>query len=306
MTPTELRTKRPRQVNGHSAELRFRLSYRPPLDWEQILGFLARRAIPQVEVVQDGAYYRTVKLTRKGREHVGFLEARHEADRQMISVRLSDALLSVCGEALERIRRLFDLHADPANINAALGSLALDRPGLRVPGSFDGFEIAVRAILGQQISVAGARTLAGRLAARFGAAVSTPVPTLGHIFPTPLAIAQASVKEIRDLGITARRAESLIALAQAINGGNLILEPGNRLEGTLRSLRKIPGVGEWTAQYIAMRALSWPDAFPHTDLGIRRALGENNPKKIIEIAEKWRPWRAYAALHLWAAAGKNL
>ena len=160
--------------------------------------------------------------------------------------------------------------------------------------------MAVRAILGQQVSVAAARTLAGRLAVRFGAPISVPFPSLDRLFPKPAEIARASAVEICQLGITVRRAQTLIALAQAITSGDLVLEPGSRVEGILRQLRDIPGIGEWTAQYIAMRALSWPDAFPHTDLGIRKALGENSPKKILQMTEKWRPWRAYAAFHLWS------
>ncbi len=305
MTPTEFRKQQKKQPGGNSSNFSCRLAYRPPLDWEQLLGFLSRRAIPQVEAVQDGAYFRTVQINRQNREYSGFVEVRHEADRQMISVRLSDALVPVCAAVLERIRRLFDLHAEPTSINAVLGPLSHERPGLRVPGSFDGFEMSVRAILGQQVSVAAARTLAGRLVTRFGTPLDVHVASLSHLFPRPSRIARATVNEIGGLGITGRRAETLIALAQAINSGDLILEPGNRLEGTLRQLRKIPGVGEWTAQYIAMRALSWPDAFPHTDLGLRKALGEKNPKKILELTEKWRPWRAYAALHLWCNLEKK-
>ncbi|HEY0256632.1 MAG TPA: DNA-3-methyladenine glycosylase, partial [Candidatus Methylacidiphilales bacterium] len=185
-------------------------------------------------------------------------------------------------------------------------SLAMKRHGLRLPGSFDGFEMAVRAILGQQISVAGARTLVGRLALRFGAPLHTPVPSLTHLFPSPTHIARAPVDKIAKLGITGRRARTLIALAKAVTQGELFLEPGRRIEETLGQLRKIPGIGEWTAQYIAMRARSWPDAFPHTDLGIRKALAENNPAKILALAEKWRPWRAYAALHLWTSLTEKL
>jgi len=159
--------------------------------------------------------------------------------------------------------------------------------------------MAVRAILGQQITVAGARTLAGRIALRFGTPVKTSLPSLTHLFPTPQRLATAGAGEIGRLGITEQRAKTLIALAQAISKGDMILEPGRRIEETFTELRKIPGIGEWTAQYIAMRALSWPDAFPHTDLGIKKALGTDDPKRILALAEKWRPWRAYAALHLW-------
>ncbi len=187
-----------------------------------------------------------------------------------------------------------------------MGLLAKNRPGLRVPGSFDSFEMSVRAILGQQISVIGARTLAGRIVTRFGTPLDVPIGSLGYLFPSAARIARASVDEICSLGIMERRAETIIALAKAISKGELLLEPGNRVEGTLRQLRKILGIGEWTAQYLAMRALSWPDAFPHTDLGICKALGEKNPGKVLEMTEKWRPWRAYAALHLWAQLEKRL
>jgi AraC family transcriptional regulator of adaptative response / DNA-3-methyladenine glycosylase II len=301
MTPTELRKNQKKNPSQNSSGFSFRLSYRSPMDWENLLAFLSRRAIPQVEAVADGAYYRTVRLSRQNIEYTGFLEVRNEPEQRMISVRLSDALVPVCVMVLERIKRLFDLEANPDAINKVLGPLANGRRGLRVPGSFNGFETAVRAVLGQQISVISARTLAGRLVTRFGTRISTPIESLGYLFPTPARMARATVDEIASLGIISRRAETIIALAKAISRGDLILEPGNLIAGTLKQLCQIPGIGEWTAQYIAMRALSWPDAFPHTDLGIAKALGEKNPKKILELSEKWRPWRAYATLHLWAS-----
>jgi len=301
VTPTEFRKQSKKSARENTTEFSFRLSYRPPLEWEELLNFLSRRAIPQVEAVRAGIYFRTARLQRQNREYSGWLEVRHEPEHAMISVRLADTLVPVCATILERVKQLFDLSAEPAVIATTLGDLATKHPGLRVPGGFDGFEMAVRAILGQQISVAGASTLAGRFAAGFGTPIQTPIAGLNFLFPPPSRIARASVREITQLGITGKRAETLIALAQAVSGGELLLEPGHRLEATLKQLRKIPGIGEWTAQYIAMRALSWPDAFPHTDLGLRKALGENNPKKILALAEKWRPWRAYAALHLWAS-----
>lgn len=301
MTPTELRTLKKAATPANASEYSFRLSYRPPFDWKGILEFLSRRAIPGVEAVRDGAYLRTVKLSRQQREYAGVIEVRHDAGAKMISVRLSDELVPVCALILDRVKRLFDLQADPAAVNAVLGALAKERPGLRVPGSFDGFEMAVRAVLGQQISVAGASTLAGRFAARFGTPIPAREAALTYLFPPASRIARANVDEISQLGIIGRRAETIIALAQAINSGVLLLEPGHRVEGTLRTLQKISGIGAWTAQYVAMRALSWPDAFPHTDLGILKALNEKNPKKILEQTEKWRPWRAYAALHLWSS-----
>jgi AraC family transcriptional regulator of adaptative response / DNA-3-methyladenine glycosylase II len=304
MTPTELRKLKKNNGVEKTPEVSFRLSYRPPFDWDRILDFLSRRAIPGVEAVRNGVYFRTVRLSRQKREYAGFMEVRHDSGAKMVCVRLSDGLVPVCAMILERVKRLFDLQADPIAIKATLGALAGERPGLRVPGSFDGFEMAVRAILGQQISVAGASTLAGRFATKFGTRISVPIESLSHLFPPASRIARAGVGEIGRLGIIGRRAETIVALARAIDGGALILEPGHRVEGTLRQLRNMPGIGEWTAQYLAMRALSWPDAFPHTDLGILKALKEKNPKKILEQTEKWRPWRAYAALHLWSSLEK--
>jgi AraC family transcriptional regulator of adaptative response / DNA-3-methyladenine glycosylase II len=300
LAPTQFRKQQQRPSAKIASDISLGVAYRPPLDWNGLLGFFSPRAIPHVEAVQDGAYFRTVRLKRQDREFCGYIEVRCDAARQILLVRVSSELLPVCAFVLERVKQLFDLHADPVVIAAALGPLAKGRPGLRVPGSFDGFEIAVRAVLGQQISVAAARTLAGRLTLRFGSPLHTTIPALTHLFPTPQRIARATVDDIGKLGIIGTRARTLIALAQAVASGALLLEPGRRIEDALRQLRDLPGVGEWTAQYIAMRALSWPDAFPHADLGIRKALQDASPKKILEIAEKWRPWRAYAALHLWA------
>jgi AraC family transcriptional regulator of adaptative response / DNA-3-methyladenine glycosylase II len=305
LTPTELRKQRKKLLPAEFSEFSFRLNYRPPLDWNRLLDFLARRAIPHVEAVQDGKYFRTVHVKRQGREFAGYVQVSHEADKHLLLVRLSDALLPVCAVVLERVKRLFDLHADPAAIDVALSDLAAERPGLRVPGSFDGFEMTVRAVLGQQITVAGASTLAGRLVLRFGVPVATPVAALTHLFPASQRLAEATVEQIGRLGITSQRAKTLISLGQAVAKGELLLEPGGRVEDVISRLDKIPGIGEWSAQYIAMRALSWPDAFPHTDLVLRKALGARKPAEILARAEKWRPWRAYAALHLWADyAGK--
>jgi AraC family transcriptional regulator of adaptative response / DNA-3-methyladenine glycosylase II len=298
MPPTELRKRQTKPAP--TSRFSFRLSYRPPLDWERLLDFLARRAIPHVEEVRGGEYFRTVRVKRKDGEFTGHIQVSNLVGQNMLSVRLADALLPVSAFVLERVKRLFDLQADPAAIKAALDSLAEGHEGLRVPGGFAGFEIAVRAILGQQISVAAARTLAGRLALRFG----TPLPATGlslsRTFPPAQRITRTTISDLTSLGITKQRAATLLSLACEVAGGRLSLGPGRRVEETLEQLRKIPGVGEWTAQYIAMRALAWPDGFPHSDLGIKKALGETNPERILQIAEKWRPWRAYAAMHLWA------
>jgi len=299
VSPSQLRAWRGKPAAGEMAGFAFHLGYRPPFAWPRMLEFLGRRAIPHVEAVHDGAYWRTVRIERQGRAFSGYLQVGDEPEQNRLTVRLSDSLLPVCAVALERVRRLFDLHADPAAIRATLGPLADAHPGLRVPGSFEGFEMAARAILGQQVSVAGARTLAGRLALRFGTPLPTPVPSLTRLFPTASDLAAAPVEAVRQAGLTGARATTLLATARAIAAGALALEPGRRIEETLQALRKISGIGEWTAQYLAMRALAWPDAFPHTDLGIRKALGEPNAKKVLQLAEKWRPWRAYAAVHLW-------
>lgn len=304
LSPTEFRKQQRKESPQHFAEFSFRLNYRPPFDWDRLLGFLSPRVIPHVEAVQDGRYYRTVQVTRQNRNISGHLEVRHDADNRMLLVQLSDSLLPICAPVLERLKRLFDLYADPAAISTVLGKLAEQRPGLRLPGSFDGFEMAIRAILGQQVSIAAASTLAGRLALRYGEPIQTasgiPYTSLTRLFPTPQKLASANVADIGRAGITGQRAKTLIILSRAVAGGALNLEPGSRIEDTVQELHKIPGIGEWTVQYIAMRALSWPDAFPHTDLGVKKALALNHPREILERAEKWRPWRAYATLHLWA------
>ena len=304
MTPTELRVTQRRHAPEKFPDFSFRLSYRPPLDWDRLLAFLAQRAIPHVETVQDGAYLRTVRVKRRDRTYTGYIEVRNDAAARVLTVRLADSLMPACAAVLERVKRLFDLDADPAVIDRALGKLAAKAPGLRLPGSFDSFEMAVRAVLGQQISVASARTLAGRIAQRFGMPVKTPDAALTHLFPSPQRIATAATAGLTKLGIIGARARTLIALARAIAKDELLLEPGHRIESTLNQLRKIPGIGEWTAQYIAMRALAWPDAFPHTDLGVRKALDMAAPARVLELAEKWRPWRAYAVLHLWNSLSK--
>ena len=175
----------------------------------------------------------------------------------------------------------------------------MPRPGLRLPGAFDGFEIAVRAVVGQQITIKAARTLVGRFAARFGQPIETPSAALHILFPAPAQIAELGYSDIAANGILSARSKTIIALARAIADGELVLEPGADVERTIRTLRAVPGVGEWTAQYIAMRALSWPNAFPHTDYGVLKAMGEKNPRVALERAAEWQPWRAYAVIHLW-------
>jgi AraC family transcriptional regulator of adaptative response / DNA-3-methyladenine glycosylase II len=212
---------------------------------------------------------------------------------------LSASLAKTIPGVLARMKRLFDLSCDPVQIATALSPLAAERPGLRLPGAFDGFEMAVRAILGQQITVKAARTLAGRFAAAFGAAIETPSPELRWLFPSAERVAALSTSDIASRGVVSARANAIKGLARAVAEGQLSLAPGAPVEATLQQLRNLSGIGEWTAQYVAMRALSWPDAFPHTDYGVLKAMGEKDGRKALARATRWQPWRAYAVMHLW-------
>jgi AraC family transcriptional regulator of adaptative response / DNA-3-methyladenine glycosylase II len=303
-SPSELRraARGPRPQRGQT--LRLRLAYRPPLDWSALLAFLAARAIPGVERVAEGGYRRTVRLGRVP----GRLSVRALPGAAQLEVEVDASPGAPLLEVADRVRVLFDLGADPLRIAADLGhdpDLApclSARPGLRVPGAWDGFELAVRAVLGQQVTVRGASTLAGRLVRRLGEPLDAPVDGLTHLFPAPERVAGA---ELDGLGLPAARAEALRALARAVASGDLALEPGADPERARAVLGALPGVGEWTAEVVAMRALGEPDAFPAGDLGLRRALAGGAPPlsaaELARRAEAWRPWRAYAALHLWHA-----
>jgi AraC family transcriptional regulator of adaptative response / DNA-3-methyladenine glycosylase II len=299
LNPTELR--KTRLADAIPTILTFELAYRPPLDWDALLNFLAGRASCGVEAMEGRRYLRTVRM--KG--YSGWLTAETTVGRSTLRLDVSASLAPVLLPLLSRVRRLFDLSADPQQIAAHLGALAQAHPGLRVPGAFDGFEMGVRAILGQQVSVRAASTLAGRVAARFGEPIQTPFGALTHLFPTPERIAEAEIADLTALGIVTARAEAIRALARELTSGRLRLEPGWETEETVARLQALPGIGEWTAHYLAMRALGWPDAFPHTDLGIRKAMGDLSHRRLLEEAEKWRPWRAYAAMHLWKSLEPN-
>lgn len=283
--------KTPR-TNKPTEPPRYELPFQPPLDWETLFVYLKARALRGVEAVEGNRYSRTIRA-----KQFGWLSV--EPSDSTLRVELSASLAKLAPAVTARVAQMFDLSADPKQIAAKLGSLAAGNPGLRVPGAFDGFEIAVRAILGQQVSVKSATTLAGRFISAFGEAVTTPLPALTHLTPTAGRVAASNIDEIASLGIIAARAKSILALAEAVAGGGILLEPGGDAAQTMARLKALPGIGEWTAQYIAMRALKWPDAFPHTDLGVYKALGETKPKRVLEIAEAWRPWRAYAVFHLW-------
>ncbi|HKA87563.1 MAG TPA: AlkA N-terminal domain-containing protein [Haliangiales bacterium] len=292
--PTEVR----RAHGEGDASLTLRLDYRPPLDWDGLVAFFRARAVPGVEVVEGDEIRRGVVVG----DRAGVVALRPAPGRPALRATVSASL----GPALMRIvaglRAMCDLDAHPQLVADALGRdpllapLAARRPGLRVPGAFDGFELALRAVLGQQVSVRAAATLAGRLAGRFGRAVTGP--GIARALPTAAALARASEADVAAVGMPAARARAIVALARAVDDG-LRLAPGADPDATMARLRELPGIGEWTAQYVAMRALAWPDAFPAGDLGVRRALGGMSEAQAEARAAAWRPWRAYAVLHLW-------
>lgn len=287
--------RRARASDVPEAVLACEVAYRPPLAWEPLICFLERRAIAGVEAVERGRYLRTVAIGA----HRGWVAVGHAKGRKTLRVEVAASLAPVLPAVLARVKRVFDLAADPRQIASRLGAIAAGCPGLRVPGAFDGFEVAVRAILGQQVSVRAACTLAGRMAAAFGERIETPHAALTWLWPTAEAIRALRPAGIVAQGVLRSRARSILALARAVATREVVLEPCIAAEETAARLMRLPGIGEWTAEYIAMRALAWPDAFPSTDLGIRRALAGKSTKQIVEMAEAWRPWRAYAAMHLW-------
>lgn len=280
------------------------LAYRAPLAWDALRGFLVSRGATSVEGLDGDGYVRAVEVHGER----GWIRAAPLAGRAVLQVDVAAQLLPVLTPLLARLRRLFDLDANPLVIEAHLRRDARLRPllarrsGLRVPGAFDGFELALRAVLGQQVSVKAATTLFGRFAEAFGTPAQTPYPSLRRHAPTAQAVAQAPVQRLIDLGLTGRRAATVSALARAMAGGALVLEPGAALEATRERLLALPGIGPWTAQYVAMRALGDADALPLGDLGLLKAVGATNARALAEHAQAWQPWRAYAAIHLWTQA----
>ncbi|MBK8321767.1 MAG: DNA-3-methyladenine glycosylase 2 [Betaproteobacteria bacterium] len=296
MTPMELRAKAPSSRDAD--RLVFDLAYRPPYDWASMLAFLEGRAVKGVETVDAKRYRRTVRLEGTKSVH-GWIEVAPSPRKSALRVTASSSLAGALPLLLARVKSLFDLACRPDEIAAALGPLAKLHPGLRLPGAMDGFEIAVRAILGQQVTVKAATTIAGRFAAAFGEAIETPHDGLERLFPTPRDIAATSTNDIAAQGIIASRARAIHALAHAMVEGRLVLEPDANVDATIEALQAIAGIGPWTAHYIAMRALAWPDAFPHPDVAVLKAMKESNGRRALAQAEAWRPFRAYAVLHLW-------
>jgi AraC family transcriptional regulator of adaptative response / DNA-3-methyladenine glycosylase II len=297
--PSQLRRQRPDGA-APAQGLALRLAYRQPYDVGAMLGHFARRELQGVEQVDGLNWRRTVAWVHRGQRLTGWINARFVPDRGEVHVSTAPTLTPVLGAVLHSVRQALDLDADPALIDPVLARLPLlPLPGLRLPGAVDGFEAAVRIILGQQVTVKAARTLVQRLVDRLGETIETPYPALSRLFPTAAAIAAADAETIGLLGIVRQRVRALQALAAEVEAGRLQLHRHADLEATLAALRALPGVGEWTAQVIAMRALAWPDAWPASDIGLMNALGSRDPKHITALAEPWRPWRAYAVMRLW-------
>jgi AraC family transcriptional regulator of adaptative response / DNA-3-methyladenine glycosylase II len=303
-TPTQIRRLVRQTTIQPENQYFFHLHFRPPYYWRGMLAFLAARATPGVEVVKLNTYRRSISLNGCH----GYFEVAPDEEHKGIAVRVQIADPSSLYFIIERIRGMFDLNADWAMIAQGLGNdpeLAARikaQPGLRVPGCWNGFELTTRAILGQQVTVKGATTLAGRIARSFGQAFSGAAG-LTHLFPVPEVLADAKLTAI---GLPEKRAQTIRALARAVCDGQISFEGVIDSDAFLSQLCEIPGIGSWTAQYVAMRALGEPDAFPSSDLGLLRGLGLRSAHELERRAEAWRPWRAYAGIYLWSNPGDHI
>lgn len=305
MPPTRLRQKAVENAsaaNGSDTST-LQLSYRSPYDWPGILAFLKARELKGVEWVTETFYARTVQLGNCR----GWIKVTQPKKKNALLLEFTHSLAPVLPALLNRLRALFDLNARPEIISKhfakdkVLGPLIKGNPGMRVPGAFNGFELGLRAILGQQVTVKSATTVAARFVAALGEPFVTPFSELTHLTPTPEKVADASIDQLARLGIISARCKSILALAQAQVSGKLSLDSGNHHdpEATIERLAELPGIGQWTANYIAMRALRWPDAFPKEDIAVRNNLGGVTAKQANEMSQAWRPWRSYAVLHIW-------
>lgn len=313
MAPSALRRAAHEEVAPESDGLVLRLAYRPPLAWREALDYLSGRATPGVEWVRAGVYARSVALPSGQGRALGWIAVRHHASDAALEVRIAPTLVPVLLTVTQKVRAVFDLDADPDAIGRHLSSdpmlapLVARRPGLRLAGAWDVFELATRAVLGQQVSVRGATTLAGRLAERFGEPLPAALaqPGVSVLAVEPARLARAEVGEVQAIGIPGKRAETLIALARFALEGGLTARLPAQLDEFVERLTALPGIGPWTAHYVAMRALRHPDALPLEDLGLLRAFGalsggaRATAAQLKDRAEAWSPWRGYAAAHLW-------
>ncbi len=301
LTPTALRTAGRRRADIADGALTLRLPYRPPLDWPALSAWLRVRALPGVAEVNGHVYRRTLRLPRGA----GVVALEPVDTHIQCTLRLES--MADLTSAVRQCRRLLDLDADPLSVvevlskDRRLSSIVKKRPGLRAPGAVDGTELAIQAVLGQQVSLAAARTLASRLVTAHGDVIKIADPTLTHLFPHAASIADA---DLARLGVPATRRATLRAVARAVADGTLPLDPGADRTETYQQLVQLPGIGEWTAGYIVMRALGDPDTFLPSDLGIKKAVARlgigSNARAISDHAAAWRPWRSYATHQLWA------
>ena len=300
MSPTALRRDGSEAKPGDGIAVT--LGYRPPYDVREMLQFLQQRGIAGVEQIDQSTHTvaRTLRLDDDTR---GWIACRFEPEQHRVQVRVADSLAPQLPRVIARVRAWLDLDADPAAIHAVLGADFPALAGLRVPGTLDGFELAVRAVVGQQVTVAAARTLTTRLVERFGTPLATPIDGLTRLFPSPAALAAASGDELGQLGVVRQRQAAIHALAQAVSSGQIRLHAGADVAATMDALKALPGIGAWTADYIALRALRWPDAFPSGDVALQKALAPEGQRLTARAAEgraeRWRPWRAYAVIRAW-------
>jgi len=282
------------------------LGYRPPLAWRSLIQFLAGRATTSTELLDGDRYIRTVRVGK----YLGWIAAQ-PGRNNLLRVEVAPSLLPVLPELLVKLRRLFDLDANPTVIDSylvahnKLTAHVTRTAGLRVPGTLSGFELALRAVLGQQITVKAATTVFGRFVDIFGASIETPFVGITKVAPSAGDVANATLEQLIARGLTRKRAETVGVLARAVADNQVRLESPVDFAIARESLQELPGIGPWTAEYIAMRALGDPDAFPHSDLGLMHALKIDKPMKLQALAEKWRPWRSYAAIHLWNGLGQG-
>lgn len=309
LNPTQLRRSRSAATGTPPrGPAEVRLAWRPPYHSAALLRFFADRALPGLESVDParGTLVRTLRLATRDTATSGWLHIRFLPDENRIGLRVSESLMTVLPGVIDRVRAALDLDADPLAIDAALQPDFPDCDGVRVPGAFDGFELAVRAVLGQQVTVAAARTLCGRLLARLGTPLADAPSGLQRLFPEPDVLADVDAGVLGELGIVRQRQQAIRVLARAVADGALRLDSRADPVSTLQQLEALPGIGPWTAQYIAMRALRWPDAWPVGDMVLLQALGLRDlpvaaaRREAERLSRRWQPWRSYAVIRAWA------
>ncbi|MDR3137197.1 MAG: helix-turn-helix domain-containing protein [Coriobacteriales bacterium] len=307
LSPSALRKQASGGSKGQDATT-LTLGYHPPYRWRELCGFLAGRAIPGVEKVDADEYLRTVQHTNtKGEQIYGWVRVRQTPGKTSLQVTISSSLLSVLSQVLARVRHLFDLYSEPFTIADTLQSMndikpGLFVPGIRVPGCYDPFEMVVRTVLGQQITVKAATTLTGRFVQTFGLSTQQSFGGCDRVFPSPERIIEEGdllTDRLGAIGIIASRSKAIYLLAQSFAQGSIDLSPGANPQKEIKKLMALPGIGKWSAQYIAMRSMGWPDAFLDTDYGVKKALAAFSKEDIAQLSDSWRPWRSYAVISLW-------